>query len=93
MSAETLDKLWTQWKLQELDMERATGQMLQHLRRLDVDNEAEKLDLLKLANAVTAINITLASLRDDVDALIAHTKMSPRKTKKRVRSTRSVKKS
>jgi len=77
MSMETLDTLWTQWQTEELEMAEALGPMLQHLKRLDADNQTIQLNQRKQTNALTAVNITLANLRDDLDALIAHIKDSP----------------
>lgn len=56
-------KLLQQWRLEKMTVERATGHTLQNL--------------VKLQQAIEAIQISLRKLRADVDSLIAHTKMKP----------------
>jgi hypothetical protein len=71
-------ELFDKWKLKQLTQEMAIGQTLQHLVMLhDADWEAGK--------SRTQINITLANLRADIDALIAHTGMPPNQKPKRKR--------
>ncbi|MDM8531270.1 hypothetical protein QUF63_08855 [Anaerolineales bacterium HSG25] len=68
-----------QWKLEQIEIERAVGQTLLHVNRLDTANEANRIEHIKLTNAIEAINISLHKLRDDVDALIVFTGMPPLK--------------
>ena len=75
ISADSTAKVLQQWKLEAIEVERAVGQTLQHVHRLDADNETNRIDHIKFSNAIAAINLTLLKLREDVDALIAHTGM------------------
>jgi hypothetical protein len=52
-----------QWMLEKITVEMATGHSLQNL--------------VKIQQAIDAIQITLRNLRADVDSLIAHTGMKP----------------
>ena len=55
--------LLKEWTLEKLTVEMATGHTVQNL--------------VKLQQAIDAINITLYNLRADIDSLIAHTGMRP----------------
>jgi hypothetical protein len=55
--------LLREWSLENLTTEMATGHTLQHLVRIQ--------------QAIDAIQITLRHLRVDVDSLITHTRMKP----------------
>ena len=84
-STDSTAKVLQQWKLETIEVERAVGQMVQHVHRLDTDNETNRIDHIKFSNAIAAINLTLLKLREDVDALIAHTGMPPFKKRGRPR--------
>jgi hypothetical protein len=56
-------KLTKKWEREEITVEMAVGQILQHL--------------VKILTTLKTINITLYNLRADVDSLIAHTGMTP----------------
>jgi hypothetical protein len=56
-------ELLKEWTLEKLTVEMATGHSLQNL--------------VKIQQAIDAIQITLRHLRVDVDSLIAHTGMRP----------------
>jgi hypothetical protein len=56
-------ELLKQWELETLSVPMATGHSLQNL--------------VKMQQAIDAINITLYNLRADVDSLIAHTGLKP----------------
>jgi hypothetical protein len=62
-------ELFKQWQLEKISLEMATGHTLQNL--------------IKIQQAIDAINITLYNLRADVDSLIAHTGMKPNPTGKK----------
>ncbi|MDM8526944.1 hypothetical protein QUF58_01925 [Anaerolineales bacterium HSG24] len=89
MSTEPTHKLLGQWKQHELELERAMGQVLQHIDRLDGDNDTGKISRTQLAQAVKEINRTLTKLSQDVEALKAHTNMPSRKKPGRSRSADS----
>jgi len=55
--------LLKEWTLEKLTIEMTTGHTLQNL--------------VKVQQAIDAIQITLRNLRADVDSLIAHTGMKP----------------
>lgn len=56
--------LLREWTLEKLTIEMVTGHTLQNL--------------VKVQQAIDAIQITLRNLRADVDSLIAHTGMKPK---------------
>jgi hypothetical protein len=70
-------KLLDQWKLEQLTLEMGLGHTLQHLVLLHAKAHQTELRDNKMMNALAAINVTLANLRADVDALIAHTALLP----------------
>jgi len=56
-------ELLKQWELEKIPVQMATGHILQNL--------------VKIQQAIDAINLTLYNLRADVDSLIAHTGIKP----------------
>jgi hypothetical protein len=70
-------KLLNKWKIEELTVEMAIGHIVQHLVILHDINQQAGQSRTQIKDAIAAINITLANLRADVDALIAHTGMPP----------------
>lgn len=68
MGTMTPQKLLSQWTLENMTTEMATGHILQNL--------------VKIQQAIDAINIMLYNLRADVDSLITHTGMKPKDKKK-----------
>jgi hypothetical protein len=62
-------ELLKQWELEKISIEMVTGHSLQNL--------------VKVQQAIDAINITLYNIRADVDSLIAHTGMKPNQTGKK----------
>ena len=64
MGTLTPKKLLQQWTLENMTVEMTTGHTLQNL--------------VEIQQTIDAIQITLRSLRADVDSLIAHTGMKPR---------------
>jgi len=60
-------KLLQQWKLENLTIELAIDHILHHLVLLYEANQAKNCDCNKIETALTAININLAELRDELD--------------------------
>jgi len=84
MSTETPDRLWHLWNLQELPLERAVGQMLQHIVNLDDKERGAAITRVQLKQALDSLEKSLRDLRADVDALMTHTNMeSPNKRKRK----------
>jgi len=85
MGTISAEKLLNQWKVEDLTVERAIGQMLQHLVQLH-ETSNNPCPLCKtLQPTIEGHTSTLTNLRADVDGLIAHTNMPPRRRKKRSR--------
>jgi len=77
INTETTDQLLKLWKVDDIPLEQVMGHVLQHLVRLDKENEVNKINLANLLKAVDEINRTLVTLKRQVDALITHTHMPP----------------
>lgn len=73
MSTETTQTLLTQWKQNQLHVERAIGQLLQHVARLDEENEAAKVSRTQLAQTLRELATALKKVQADVDRLMTHT--------------------
>jgi hypothetical protein len=73
MGTEPIPDLLKKWTLEQLTVEMAIGHLLQHVKMLhDTDQEANR-QRHQMTRLLTDIQVTLRSLRTDVDALIAHT--------------------
>jgi len=83
MGTEPTQQLWKLWQVEELPLERATGQLIQHVARLDIDNEAHKNNRAVINQTLQELQTSLLILRADVDALMAHTNMPPPKRRKK----------
>ncbi|MDM8529311.1 hypothetical protein QUF58_14040 [Anaerolineales bacterium HSG24] len=77
MSTEPIKKLLNKWKVEDLTVEMAIGHLLQHAYIKHESDEQAKQERRKIMRNLDEIQVTLKSLRHDVDALIAHTKMPP----------------
>lgn len=82
MGTEALDDLLKQWKQAELPVERSTGQILQHLIRMQAEIDEGKRRRVELETAIQAGNLNWANLKLDVDQVMRHTGLKPRRGRK-----------
>ena len=83
MSTEPIRKLLNKWKVEKLTVEMAIGHLLQHADIKHESDEQAKQERRKIMRTLDEIQVTLKSLRHDVDSLIAHTSMPPTPPKRK----------
>ncbi|MDM8532859.1 hypothetical protein QUF63_16980 [Anaerolineales bacterium HSG25] len=65
-------ELLKKWKQDDLTVEMAIGHILQHLVLLEQVDADATCNCRKLSTAIDTINLSRATLRDDVDRLLRH---------------------
>ena len=77
MSVEPIKKLLQKWKLEKLAVERATGQLIQHVDMLWDEAKGLSLKLLQLVNVQTEAKQERAYMQAEIDRLLKHNELKP----------------
>ena len=86
--------LLKKWKLEELTVEMAIGHILQRMVLLEQADTDATCNCRKLSTAIDTINLSRGTLRDDVNRLLQHNKLTsgqdqpPRRKRGRPRKSR-----
>ena len=77
MSTERIKKLLQKWTLEKLTVERATGQLIQHVDMLWDEAKGLSLKLLQLVNVQTEAKQERAYMQAEIDRLLKHKELKP----------------